>query len=751
MDELKKKWQKDILQRLLIVHIVLILAVVTIFVRLIYIQFFDQNTADNSKRVHKSLISSDSLYATRGRILSRDNRPLASSIIRRSIFFDFASHGFDNEKNFEKEADSLSKLLNGYFNDKSSKYYLLKMKTTRDYALKKEVIDYKIQQSDQSIFKKIFFGKQYDTLPIYKITRNHTYTRLFRDIDGNEWEDIRHFPILNQSLGRVYRTEYHDSRVYPHGNLAMRTIGRTDVEHPYGIEYAYKDSLAGRGGKIYRQYMAPNFSVEIENDTLKTIQPINGADIVTTLDIELQDIADKALRQMLVSQNAEWGTTVVMECATGDILAMVNLSRTKTGEYYEGPNHAIATPMEPGSTIKLATAMILLDKAGMSPNKLYDSGYGRRVKVGKYNHVEDSHPIGTRRNPKIDLKTAFAQSANVYFAKAVLEHFGDRESEYYNALSELKLGEHIAFKEFQPKEPILPKPKSKNWYGSTLVYLSYGYGLEITPIQTLTLYNAVANGGKMVAPRLIKQMRRDGKVIASYPVKTVVDSVCSKNTLSLLREYLEQVAISGTAEEYFGLDATPFRVGAKTGTATIAKGAKYSDGYHLGSMVTYLPADNPRYTLITAIYKRKGSGSIFGAKLAGPVQKQVATYLYNRETEWADRLIVSDVKQLPTDVKGGNIEHIGNISRRFDLATSYTSPTGWGTTVTGLNSVTITSSPADMKIVPNTIGMGLSDAIFVLENRGLKVSFSGAGKVVYQSKEPGTNIKPGDKIVIRLD
>lgn len=751
MEDLKQKWQKEIASRLLVIKIVLLIFVVSIFCRLIYIQFFDENIGKISHQVHKKLISSETLYATRGQILSRNGEPLATSILRQSVLIDFASHGFDNDEKFARNADSLSKLLSIYFGDHTARWYYNRMDSVHRKATTKYLTGYNTKERKQSPIKNLFRGKQYDTVPTYEVKRRHTSTRLFRDVDRNEWEQISQYPILNENMGLVYRQTLKDCRIYPHGNLAMRTIGRTDVEHPYGIEYAYRDTLAGKNGKVYLQYMAPNFKAKIENDTLKTIQPVNGADIVTTIDIELQDVADRALREALKAQNGVWGTTVVMECATGDILALVNLSRTSNGDYFEGPNHAIATPMEPGSTLKLATTMILLDKAGMSPSKRYNSGYGKRVKVGKYNSVEDSHPIGTRKKPQIDLQTAFAESANVYFVKAVLDHFENRQSDYYQALCDLQLDHHIAFEEFQPKSPYLPKPGTAKWYGSTLGMLAYGYGLEITPMQTLTLYNAVANGGKMVAPRLITQMRRDGKVIADFPTKVVKDSVCTKATLALLREYLELAALEGTAEEYFGIDATPFRVGAKTGTATIAMGNKYSDSYYLGSMVTYLPADNPRYTLITAIYKKKGTGSIYGAKLAGPVQQRVASYLYNREREWAERLVVSDVKQLPSDVKGGNIEHIGSVASHFDLASTYTSPTGWGTTKTGISSIYITSTTADKRVVPDVMGMGLADAIFLLENRGLDVTFTGNGKVVNQSIKAGSPLRHGDKIKLRLE
>ena len=433
MDELKRKWQEEIASRLKVIKILLIVAIIGIFCRLIYIQFFDENIGKISHQVHKKLISSEVLYATRGKILARNGEPLATSILRQSIFLDFASHGFDNEEKFARNADSLAKLLSGYFGDHSPRWYYNRMDSIHRKATQKVLTGQTIKEKRQSPISRLFRGKQYDTIPTYEVKRRHTHTRLFRDVDMNEWEQISRFPILNENMGLVYHSKPIDSRIYPHGNLAMRTIGRTDVEHPYGIEYAYRDTLAGKNGKVYLQYMAPNFKAKIENDTLKTIQPVNGADIVTTIDIELQDVADRALREALKAQNGIWGTTVVMECATGDILALANLSRTAKGEYYEGPNHAIATPMEPGSTLKLATTMILLDKAGMSPSKMYNSGYGKRVKVGKYNSVEDSHPIGTRKKPQIDLKTAFTESANVYFVKAVLDHFEGKEREYYQA------------------------------------------------------------------------------------------------------------------------------------------------------------------------------------------------------------------------------------------------------------------------------------------------------------------------------
>ena len=751
MNNLKKDWQSQILLRLGIVKWIIIVLIFGIFARLVYIQFYDKDISSLSTRVHKKLISTEIVEAQRGRIVARDGSPLATTVERQSIFLDLASHGFDNLERFSEQSDSLAKCLSAFFGEKSAKWYYDTLMYLRKRSIIKDSVGYNIEDN-RSLIGRVFNTKNFDTVPIYKTTRHHTYTRLFRDVDANEWDQLRRYPILNGNMGIVYHQTDKQTRIYPHGNLAMRVIGRTDVEKPYGIEHIYRDTLAGKNGVVHLQYMAPNFNAKIENDTLKTIPAIHGADVVTTLDIELQDVANRALRQQLQSQGGQWGTTVVMECATGDILAMANLYRNSKGECYEGINYAICMAMEPGSTMKLATTITLLDKGGMSPEKLYNSGYGKKIKVGKYNEVADSHPIGTRKNPKINLKTAFAESANVYFLKAVLDHFEGRETEYYQSLCSLHLHKHPALTEFDPQRVHLPKPGSEKWYKSTLGLLSYGYGLEITPMQTLTLYNAVANGGKMVAPRIVRRIERDGVVLAENPVKVLNNQICSPKTLALVREYLEEVALSGTAKAYFGLECTPFRVGAKTGTSNTAKGTTYKEAYHLGSMVTYLPADNPRYTIITAIYKQKGKGSIFGAALAGPVQQHIAHYLYNREREWAEPLIVSDVKQLPTDVKGGNIEHIGTVASHFDLATAYTSsPTGWGTTTTGISSISLQPTSADRKVVPDVKGMGLADALFLLESRGLKVSFSGSGKVVYQSIDAGNSFKQGSTITIKLE
>ena len=756
MEENKRQMQREIMSRLKWIYILFICIILFIVGKLVIIQFADREISRASKRIHRNIIRRDTLYAHRGSILSRDGKPLATSIFRRSIVFDFGSEGFDNRERFLEGADTLSKLLAAYFKDKSAKEYFSKMVSTHDRCLRYELERYDTVRYSEGFFAELFGIKNRDSLKaVYRTVRTHSYTKLFRDVDANEWQTLKTYPVLNESLGRVYTIEKHDARVYPHNDLALRTIGRSDEHRHYGIEHAYREQLAGTGGYRWRQRIAPGFYTTVEDEEHRPQKPVDGADIHTTLDVDVQDVADKALRHTLEEEGAIWGTTIVMECSTGDILAMVNLGRAKDGSFVENRNYALGSRTEPGSTFKLASSLALIDDAGVSPSKRYHSGLGKRVQVGKYNTIQDSHAIGRETGGVIDMRTAFAESANVYFTKAIYDAYHETPQRYVNVLRRLHLDQPMGLTLLGEVTPILQSPENrKTWYVSTLANLGYGYAIELAPIQTLTLYNAVANGGRMVAPRLVTHITHESKTIEEFPTQTLVDSICSQRTLATLRSMLEEVALSGTAKEFFGEEKCTFRVGAKTGTAKIAQGnIKYSDGYYLGSMVTYLPAEAPRYTLMTAIFKRKGTGkTVYGAGLAGPVQKQVATFLHNRETNTFE----SDEEQRehrPTEFKGGNIVHIREVAEEFDIHTSCDSRKGWGATesVGSDGRMRVSTLPDNKHLMPNVLGMGLADALFILESQGAKVAFTGSGKVVVQSKPEGVEIMNGETVTLKLE
>ena len=490
-----------------------------------------------------------------------------------------------------------------------------------------------------------------------------------------------------------------------------------------------------------RQRIAHGFSGRVAGYK-GNIEARDGADIHTTIDLDIQDVADKALRSQLMAQNSLWGTTLVMECETGDILAMVNLGRTSSGGYAELENYAIGRRMEPGSTFKLAALLALIEDCGKGLDLEYDSEDGKRVEVGRA-LVQDSHAGFS----VVDLKTATAQSLNVYFAKALYEAYRDNPQRYVDFLKRLNLDKSVGLEQFGEPMPILPEPGSKIWYPHiTLPNMGYGYAVELTPIQILTLYNAVANGGRMVAPRLIRGVSRNGEMIQEVEPRTLVERICSDETLEKVREALEEVALSGTAKYYFG-DTTRFSVGAKTGTAKFAQGGiKYDDGYYLGSMVTYLPADNPKYTLLTSIFTRRGLGTtIYGAGLAGPIQKRVASYLtalIPKSGESGEE----EKNPAPINLKGGDLREILEVADGYDIELKSRIKRGWGRV---LEDGTV-ESVEGYEGVPDVRGMGLKDALYILERAGFRVRFSGAGAVFKQTPDAGTKLREGGVVELVL-
>ena len=453
-----------------------------------------------------------------------------------------------------------------------------------------------------------------------------------------------------------------------------------------------------------------------------------------------------------MAQNAIWGTTIVMECATGDILAIANLKRNGS-TCVEEQNYAIGIPVNPGSTFKLVSTMALLEK-GVPTSKKYHSGLGKRIRVGgdKGANVQDSHAIAKETGGVVDMRRAFAESANVYFTKAVFDAFGDKPVEFSDFCRKLHLHETVGLEELGARrKPMHHLDRKHHSRYNALVNMAYGYGLELTPLHTIAVYNAVANNGRMVAPRIILRTERDGKIVNEAPVRVIEEKICSQRTLDTLRSFMEEVSLTGTAAEYFGEKKCSFRTGAKTGTAQVdteINGVRYKrgDGYYYGSMVTYLPADNPRYTIMTAIFtKQQPNKSYYGAGLAGPIQKQVATYLYNRDRNFAQE--VADTEYYASEIKGGNIEKIRKVANEYGAKYSAESRHGWGEFRHNADKgkVYISQIEINKEVVPNVVGMGLDDALYLLEKCGLDVDIVGYGKVVKQSLAPNTAVAKSNK------
>ncbi len=748
MDEQRYKLKKDIARRIKILHLSFTGAVIFFLLYIVFGIMFNGKVAKGFKEVRdNTIIKTEVIPAHRGSIYSRNGEVLATSITRRTMRIDFSSEKFQNMgyAKYKREAALLARNLSDYFEDRSAKEYYNDLidynKKTITYSVKKRIVEPKWWQ----------FWRENDTIVKYSAMAKmkNRAVRLFRDVDINEWHTIKNFPLLKGGLGVTYSTEDYDHRVYPQGDLALRTIGRLEHHRSYGIEFALRDTLAGDAGRELKQIVAPGYKTTVESKD--NIPAQNGYDVVTTLDVDVQDVAHNALKEQLLAQNAMWGTTIVMECATGDILAMANLKRNGS-ECVEEQNYAIGIPVNPGSTFKLVSAMALLEH-GVSTTKEYDSELGARVKVGgkKGANVQDSHPIARETGGIIDMRRAFAESANVYFTKAVFDRFSDKPVEFSNYCRKLHLHETVGLEEMGARKKPLPhlNHKHQSRYNA-LVNMAYGYGLEVTPLHTIALYNAVANNGRMVAPRLILRTERDGKVVSEAPVRVIEEQICSKTTIDTLRLFMEDVSRIGTAAEFFGEKKCSFRTGSKTGTAQVdseINGVRYTrdDGYYYGSMVTYLPADNPRYTIMTAIFTKRQTGKFYyGASLTGPVQKQVATFLHNRDKQYAEEVVDGDFHT--SAIKGGNIGKMRKVANEYGDKFSTESRHGWGKgAVSEEGKLQISTLETREGCVPNVVGMGLDDALYLLEKSGLAVDIVGYGKVVKQSISPNTAVANTNK------
>ena len=749
----RSKIKSDILLRVRLLYVLFILAGGVVLVRLVWVQLFSAEVAYNADRLSSRIFTEEVIPAQRGSILSRDGEPLATSIFRYQAAFDFASPGLDSLRTFREQADSLSKLLAAFFGDRPASEYarMFREEHARRYRLVNPR-DTQYLRSEGWLSRMLdrLRGEEYVTRRIYDTIRDHTPVAVFpREVDYAEWEVLRRYPLLNWNMGMVYRLVERDERIYPQGELARRTIGLTGDKGNYGIEEAYRAELAGRDGRAVRQRIARGFYGRVAGAGHE--DPEDGYDVVTTLDLDLQDVADKALRQQLERQNALWGTTIVMETRTGEILALVNLGRNADGSFAERENYALSRSMEPGSTFKLATMLTLLDDARMPVTTVYDTHNGDPVKIGPARNIRDSH----RGDREIDFRRAVASSSNVYFAEAVWDRYGitGRKQRYSDYLrDELHLGETVGLERLGERAPSITSDWKVPDPGVMLVKMAYGYRVRLTPIQMITFYNAVANEGRMISPVLVRELRRGDRVEERFESRTISSSVCSRQTLRIVRECLQAVCTEGTASAFFR-DTTRVRVAAKTGTAQITDARSREGRYYLGSMVAFFPADAPRYTVLTTIETRAQAGkAYYGGPLAGPVVKRMVDYIYNRGHDWYGRVGGDGPRRYPERVKGGDIAQIRRVADRLSPRASFDSRTGWGrAAVDSLSNVAITSLPDDRGVMPDVRGMGLKDALFVLESRGLRVRFSGQGAVVRQSIAAGTRIRPGAAVVITLD
>ncbi|WP_284651504.1 penicillin-binding protein [Flavobacterium terrisoli] len=614
------------------------------------------------------------LPANKGNIYSADGSLLATSIPNYNIRFDaVAPKGEDFEKNVRPLADSLALMLG-----KPSSFYHSQLRMAR--------------------------------------ANKNRYLLVARDLSYTQYIKIKSFPLFNLGANKGGMiTEQETVREHPIGKIAERTIGYERITPEgkpdgKGIEWSFRKYLNGKDGKVLKQKIAKGQwkPIRDQND----VEPQDGYDVISTIDVYIQDIAHHALLKQLQDYKAEHGCVVVMETKTGKIRAISNLGKLKETDstYFETTNYAVAESHEPGSTFKLVDMIALLDDGKVDTSHVYDSRGGIVEYRGK--KVRDSHEGGYG---KISLARGFEVSSNTVLVQAVYENYKNNPKEFVDRIDRMGLNKPLGLPFQGEGKPYIPQPDDKYWSAISLPWMAFGYGVSVTPLQTLTLYNAVANNGEMVKPQFVSEIKEWNKVIKKYDKEVINPKICSDETIKELKAVLQNVVKRGTGSKLYSKD---FSMAGKTGTAQANYGKNGgNDKHYISSFVGFFPAENPKYSCIVVVHKPNTSGNnYYGADVAGPVFKRVAQKIF-------------------TDAPSTN--EIKNLNRKI------------GKQEKAYNEYAVKSNSAG-KTIPNVKGMSGMDAVALLENMKVKVKVIGFGKVKRQSIQPGSALSKNQIIILEL-
>jgi cell division protein FtsI (penicillin-binding protein 3) len=527
--------------------------------------------------------------------------------------------------------------------------------------------------------------------------------------------------------------------------LASRTLGTLNQDGVgSGIEYSFNKQLKGQNGKAMFQRLSrgvwkPLFDVD-------DVKPLDGYDIQTTLDVNIQDVAETALRKRLKETEAAFGSVIVMEVATGYVKAISNLERNAAGTgYVESYNYAVGDmgSVEPGSTFKLVSMLALLEENKISPNDMIETGNGVYRFYGQSMIDAKNGGYGT-----ITIRQAFEKSSNVAISKLVDRHFGSSPSKFLAYVDKVGLAQPLSLQLIGEGKPFFKTPGAKDWYGTSLPWISIGYESKLNPIHTLAFYNAVANGGKMVKPLFVKSVSNGAQTIETFEPVVIRESIASPKTITQLQELLLGVVENGTARN---IKNPNYKIAGKTGTAQKLIKGSYQEVYYT-SFAGYFPADRPKYSMVVVIDSPKGI-AVFGGDVSAPVFKDIADKIYATDL---DLSIVNQSKIAPAQTIGAKFPYIASgkseeLQSIFDyLKLPFKSPTQGDWVTAANNAGQFQQVETEKSVVPNVSGMSLRDALYILENKGLKVNFNGKGKVLTQSISPGTPLAPNSTIELVL-
>ncbi|MEZ4804097.1 MAG: penicillin-binding protein [Bacteroidia bacterium] len=574
--------------------------------------------------------------------------------------------------------------------------------------------------------------------------RGERYLLIRRDVDYTSVKEMETWPIFNlgKYKGGFIKIEKF-KREIPFGQLAFRTVGYINQTGTgVGLEGSYDSFLSGTVGKRLEQRIYGGVWKPVDNSA--ELEPRNGFDVYTTLDINIQDVAENALKQCLIDNDADHGCALLMEVKTGAIKAIANLKRNSDNTYSEAENYAVNEFSDPGSTFKIISAMALLEDKYIQLEDSVDIEWGE-TQFGPLKMV-DAHASPYK---KVTFEYIFEHSSNVGIAKSIERYYKDQPEKFLKYAFNLGLNKKLPFDIKSTRDPLLKNSSDNAWSGVSLPFMSIGYEMEITPMQILSVYNAIANNGVLMKPYLVTGVKEFGKTIQSNKPEVLNQKICSKETLDKLKKLLEGVVEKGTAQNLKGLD---YKVAGKTGTAQIAmKGKGYDKSSHKASFVGYFPADNPRYSCIVVI-NAPTKGVYYGGAIAGPVFKEIADKVFSTNVSLHKPLLANERSEMPS-VKNGSKDDIKYVLNHLEISSHQvlgSAESEWVKSSADIQSIDLKELESDLTKIPDVKGMGIRDAIYILENRGVKVIVEGFGRVIYQSLSPGTQLVKGSIIFLRL-
>ena len=703
--------KKEIVWRVGVIYIFMLAFAILIFGKIFYLQFIDDN---KWKEKAQTLTLKDiTIESNRGDILATDGRLLASSIPYYEIRMDTRSTGMNNEI-FNSGIDSLSYKLSELFQDKPAVEYKNELINARKNGERFHLVKRRVNYNQ---LKKI------KTFPIFR----------FGQYKGG-------FIALQTNL-----------RIQPHVSLASRTIGyitKGEGGNVVGIEGAFDKEMKGVEGVRLMQRLNGNVWMPIHDGN--EVEPKDGMDVVTTIDVDIQDVAENALLKQLTRHEAQHGTAVLMEVSTGEIKAIVNLERNSKGQYKESYNYAIGESRAPGSTFKLASIIALLEDGYVDLQDTVNTGNGEIM-------YYDQKIVDTKRGGHgiLTVQEVFEVSSNVGISKLITDYYTGKEEKFIRRLYEMNLNNRLGFDIKGEGKPEIKYPGDKLWSGVSLPQMSIGYEVRLTPLQMLTLYNAIANNGKMVKPKFVRGLMYHGDWVKSFDSEILKQSICSRSTLRKVKVMLEGVVERGTARN---LKNENYKIAGKTGTAQIAnKETGYKDKSRISyqaSFVGYFPADNPKYSCIVVV-NAPSRNVYYGNLVAGPVFKEIADKVYATNFDMHEGLNLA-TNETTEEIKIPYTKNSYKDELKFALTdlgievNDEEASSDWVLTTKLDSCVKLSNRSVSENLMPNVKGMGVKDAVYILENLNLSVELQGRGTSLKQSITPGSRISKGELVVLEM-